>query len=449
MGMRINTGSGIDPTLVDKLIEVERMPIKKIEDRKLKVTEESKLFRDLATRISEFGQSVQGLRNRGDFVKLKLDSSHPDILDGTVDGAALPGSYEIEVRAMAKTHKLLAEGFPDKDKTPIGFGYMSIELDDGSSFDIDIDPDASTLQDVARQINEVKAGAKAVIINTKENLEKGGDENFRLLVISEKSGKEARVSIDPDTTYLEFKEQITGRNLEMLFEDVPIYDEDNSVEALMPGLVLNAKRAEPGTKVTVKIDFDVDTTLGNISKFVEGYNKVNEFIEKQFSLDPNTSKMGPLARDNTLRTLSRNLKGALQYANYNNGKFRTLADIGITSDSKSGALKFDAAKAKQALAEDYMGVANLFVQSDQSPGLGASMSDKVRGLQNSESGVIASKDREYKRMLANFDEDIGKKERIAAQRAEGIKRRFAALEQTVSGLNAQGQAMQSRMTQGG
>lgn len=443
MGVRVNTGSGIDPGLVNKLIELERQPIKQLETRKKVVEEDRKSFREFTQLVSTLGQSLNSLRNPSDFRKLKAESSNPDLLDGTVDNSAVPGSYELEVRHLAKTQKLLAEGFPDKDSTPVGFGYMTIELDDGNTFDVDIDPDASTLQDVARSINEANAGCKAVIINTKENLEDPDADSFRLLVISEKSGKAGKVFIDPDTTYLEFKEQMTGRNLEMLFEDVMVYDEDNTVEGLIPGLVINAKRSEPGTKVTLKIDFDVDQTLESITNFVDAYNKVTEFIDKQFQIDPQTNRAGALSKDSTLKQLQRNLQSSIQYQG--NGKFRNLAQLGITSDPKSGALKIDATKVKQALSEDYESVAELFVQTEKGAGFGTRMSDTVRNAQNQQTGVLGSKEREYKRTLETFDDDIIRKERAASQRAEGIKRKFAALEGLINGMNSQGQALAARL----
>jgi len=443
MGVRVNTGSGIDPGLVNKLIELERQPIKQLETRKKVVEEDRKSFREFTQLVSALGQSLNSLRNPSDFRKLKAESSNPDLLDGTVDNSAVPGSYELEVRHLAKTQKLLAEGFPDKDSTPVGFGYMTIELDDGNTFDVDIDPDASTLQDVARSINEANAGCKAVIINTKENLEDPDADSFRLLVISEKSGKAGKVFIDPDTTYLEFKEQMTGRNLEMLFEDVMVYDEDNTVEGLIPGLVINAKRSEPGTKVTLKIDFDVDQTLESITNFVDAYNRVTEFIDKQFQIDPQTNRAGALSKDSTLKQLQRNLQSSIQYQG--NGKFRNLAQLGITSDPKSGALKIDATKVKQALSEDYESVAELFVQTEKGAGFGTRMSDTVRNAQNQQTGVLGSKEREYKRTLETFDDDIIRKERAASQRAEGIKRKFAALEGLINGMNSQGQALAARL----
>lgn len=443
MGVRVNTGSGIDPGLVNKLIELERQPIKQLESRKKVVEDDRKAFREFTQLVSTLGQSLNSLRNPSDFRKLKAESSNPDLLDGTVDNTAVPGSYELEVRHLAKTQKLLAEGFPDKDSTPVGFGYMTIELDDGSTFDVDIDPDASTLQDVARSINEANAGCKAIIINTKESLEDPDADSFRLLVISEKSGKAGKVFIDPDTTYLEFKEQMTGRNLEMLFEDVMVFDEDNTVEGLIPGLVINAKRAEPGTKVTLKIDFDVDKTLESISGFVDAYNSVSEFIDRQFKIDPQTNRAGALSKDSTLKQLQRSLQSSLQYQG--SGKYRNLAQLGITSDPKTGTLQIDATKVKQALAEDYDSVAELFVQTEKGAGFGTRMSDTVRNAQNQQTGVLGSKEREYKRTLDTFDDDIVRKERAASQRAEGIKRKFAALEGLINGMNSQGQALAARL----
>ena len=444
-GIKLNTGSGIDPGLVDKLIEMDRLPIKAVEERKKKVDEDQKSYKELTGLVSALGTSLNSLRNKSDFVKLKLESSHPDILEGTVENYVVPGSYEVEVLHLARTQKLLADAFPDKDKTPVGFGYMSIELEDGTYFDVDIDPDKSTLQEIAAQINDTVKGAKAIVMNTKENLETGED-SFRLLVLSEKSGKEAKIYIDPDTTYLEFKEQVVGRNLEMRFEDVPVFDDDNTVDELLTGMNLKVKRAEPGTLVTLKIDYDASKSIENIRGFVDCYNKVSEFVDAQFKVDPKTNKAGPLSKDNSLKSLRRSLQSATQYRS--GGKFNTLADVGITTDPKTGNLVMSDEKVQKALDDDYIAVADLFTQSENGKGLGPTMGDAVRSTQNPNSGVLPSKEREFKRIMEGFDKDIANKERYSAQRAESIKRKFAALEGFVAGMNQQAAGL-SQMGGGG
>ncbi|RDB36006.1 flagellar filament capping protein FliD [Spirobacillus cienkowskii] len=442
--IRVNTGSGIDPKMVDQLVEIQKEPIKQLESRKKVLADEQRQFNELKGLVSTLGTTLNGMRTRADFYKLKVVSSHPDIIEGTVDNNAPIGNFELEVRHLAKANKLLTQSFPDKDQTPVGFGYMSIETENGDSFDVDIDPDNSTLQDVAIQINSMAKGVKAIVINTKEGIEDSEEDNYRLIVISEQSGKEAKITIDPDTTYLEFKEQVTGRNLEMLFEDVKVYNETNKVTDLFPGLILDVKREEPGTKINVKIDYDVEKTMDVIKKFVETYNKVNEFIDKQFQLDPTTNKAGVLSKDNSLRTLRRALQSSIQFS-VPGKKYQTLADAGISTDPKTGGLKYDETKVKQALTEDYPGVAKLFIQSDESTGLGIRMSDSVRAIQNQQSGVISSKEREYKRILDNFDKDIAFKTRHAKQREEAIRRQFTVVEQLINGMNAQGQVLQQRL----
>ena len=93
------------------------------------------------------------------------------------------------------------------------------------------------------------------------------------MVISNDSGKEAKITLDEDTTYLEFKEQVSGRNLDVLFEDVPVTDEDNSLEALVDGVIFNARRSEPGTRVQVNVTYDIDKTMEGISAFVESITR--------------------------------------------------------------------------------------------------------------------------------------------------------------------------------
>ena len=447
MGFRINTGSGIDPKLVDKLMELEYQPVKMIENRVKGVEEEQKEFNELKGLISKFGTALTGFRTQGDFFKVKLDSSHPDIIDGSVDNRTPIGTYELQVLKLAKTHKMLAESFPDKNETPVGFGLMAIEIEDEGVVEIEVDPDSNTLLEVANAINSAKAGVKAVIINTKENIEHLDEENYRLLVISEKSGKQGKVWIDPDTTMLDFNEQVSGRNLEMLFEDVPVYNEDNNVTELIEGLTLNAKKAAPGTVVTISTDYDIDETLGNIQELINAYNDVNNFLQDQFTVDPKTNRAGILSKDNSLKTLRRNLQSALQCV-HEGGKYRTLADIGITTDAKTGALNFDESKAREALADDYLSVSQLFVQSEDFDGVGVRLTNTVRDLQSADHGILSSKDREYRKILASFENDIATKERLAEQRAAGIKRKFAAVESLISGLNTQGQFLAQKLGMG-
>lgn len=445
MGMRIpGGGSGlVPPNLVDQLVEAQKIPIETAKARQKVIVDEKGEVQKLQGLLSELDSALNSLKSRADFYKMKVESSHPDILDGTVEAYAMPGTYEFEVRGLAKAEKELAFGFPDKDETPVGFGYMVVERDDGEAVDIVIEPD-STLQDVANQINASQAGVRAMVINTKYK-----PDAYRLLVISEQSGKEAKITVDADTTFLEFKEQVTGRNLDVLFEDVPVQDEDNTLEELVDGVVFVAKRAEPGTRVQVNITQDIDATLEGIKGFVEKYNSIASFVHEQFQIDPQTQKAGILASDSTIKQVMRQLQNAFAIPINTGGKYSTLAEIGITTNPKSGELNIDESKVRGALAEDYDSVAALFIRSPNANGLAERMAGNLKNFRDPEHGAIRSKLRALDRIIDNADRDIERRERQLEQREEMIRRRFTALEGQLSGLQAQGNFLAQRFGGGG
>ncbi|SMF55338.1 flagellar filament capping protein FliD [Pseudobacteriovorax antillogorgiicola] len=443
MGIRLPgaTTGLFDPNIVKQLIEVEKLPIDAAKRRRETIVAEKDEFAQVRDLVNGLDTTLNSLKNRTDFYKLKVESSHPDIIDGLVEGVALTGTYEFEVRGLAKAEKELAYGFPDKNETPVGFGFMLIEREDMDDFEVIIEP-GSTLQDVATQINDAEAGVKAMVINTKYK-----PDPYRLLVVSEQSGNEAKVKIDEDTTFLEFKEQVRGRNLDVLFEDVPVTDEDNNLEELVDNVVFNVKRAEPGTRVQVNIVHDIEKTLESIVGFIEKYNELATFINDQYIIDADTNKAGILAGDSSTRTVMRRVQSAVGGSVSTGGKWNTLSQIGITTDPKTGRLDMNEAKVKQSLAEDYDSVADLFIQQRGSLGVAARMAEAIKGLRDPQGGVLKTKLRTMDAIIANQDKEIELKERALEKKTESIKRRFTALEGQLSGLKAQGDFLAQRFGQ--
>ena len=448
MGVRMNfnpglKSAGIDPKIVDQLVEVQKKPIEIAKMKVEKVKEEKAEFESLRSLLTELDSTLNGLKTKTDFYKLKLESSHPDILDGLVSEGALLGSYEFEVRGLAKNEKELAYGFPDKDETPVGFGFMLVEREDQEPLEVTIEP-YSTLQDVANQINDSDTGVKAMVVNTGYQ-----PDPFRLLVISEDSGKEAKITIDPDTTFLEFKEQVTGKNLDIIFEEVPVTDPDNALDELISGVNLTVKRAEPGTKVNITITHDEEATIEGIKAFVEKYNEIATFINGQFQENPDTGGYGLLAGDSGIKMIMRRLQSSLYGNPSSNQKFKSLADIGITTDPKTGTLNMDDAKVQKALADDYESVADLFVVSKNGSGIASRITDALKQLRDPGAGVIRSKINGYDKIIESQNKDIERQERLLQQKEQSIRKRFTNLGTTLSDLNAQGDFLKARLNAAG
>ena len=440
MGVRFPSSNGFDK-MVDQLIQVEKIPIEQAKKRKEKVVDEKKEVGRLQKMLDDLDKSVNVLKTKEDFYHLKVESSHPDIIEGTVKGAAPLGTYEFEVRGLARADKQLAYGFPDKDETPVGFGYMEIEREDMEPFEITVEPGA-TLTKVSQQINDARAGVRAMIINTGYK-----PEPYRLLVVSEKSGVEATVNIDEDTTFLEFKNQVAGRNLDVLFEDVPITAEKNVLDELLEGVNFRVKRSEPGTRVQVSIVYDMDATIEAIKSFVSKYNDIVKFANEQ-SKNPNAGEPGKLAGDGAVRQVMRGLQTALFGNSQSESKFQTLADCGITTNPKSGELNMDEPKVRGALADDYDGVADVFIRSRLGVGVADRIAEQLRSYRDPESGVIRSRLRGLDRIIENQDQGIQRRERQLADKEESIKRRFSSLEGQMANLQQQGNFLAQRFGAG-
>lgn len=442
MGMRIPGMSGIDPKMVDNLVAAEKIPVEQAKKRREKIVEEKAEVEKLGKMLSELESSVMGLKSKGDFYKLKVESSHPDILEGAIEGIAQLGSYEFEVRGMARNEKELAFGFPDKDQTSVGFGYMEIEREGMENAEIVVEPGA-TLQDVAQQINDAELGVRAMVVNTKYN-----PDSFRLLVVSDKSGRESKIHIDEDTTFLEFKEQVTGRGLDVLFEDVPVTDDDNTLDELVDGVQFTIKRSEPGTRIQVNVTYDMDKTVEGIAAFVEKYNEVVRFSAEQ-SKDPNAGEPGKLSGDYSVKQVMRTLQNALFPATGQSTKFQTLAEIGINTNPKTGELQMDDAKVRSALSDNYDAVAQLFIRSKTGDGIGERVAEKLKSFRDPASGLVRGRVKGLESVIANQDKDIARRERNVEEREQAIRRRFMSLESQMTGLKQQGDFLSQRFGGGG
>lgn len=113
-------------------MEVAVIPIKALEGKKLKQEDLLKLVGDLDGKVGEITKNLGELVSTRGFSDTKLVSGDPSIVDGSVDSSVAPtGDYSIEVMQLAQKPGAITNGFPDKDTTQIGVGYIKFETPDG------------------------------------------------------------------------------------------------------------------------------------------------------------------------------------------------------------------------------------------------------------------------------------------------------------------------------
>ena len=413
------------PGMVDSILENERLPINSAKERKDRVSADRNEFKTFDGLLDSFGKSLDGIKTKSGFTKLTFESSHPELLEGSISNLAQPGTYEFEVEGLAKQSRELGFGFADKDKTPVGFGFMRVGVGDTLK-DVTIPP-GSTLQDVAQKINDSAAGVKAMVINTGEK-----DDPFRLMVSSIESGKDAVMSIDPDTTFNEFKGIASPQDLKMKFEGVDVSRAGNKLDDLIDGVSLKAKQAAPGTKIQVDVKQDVDKTSQGIKDFVKQFNDISSFARNQTAVNPSTGKAGPLSGDSALRTSIRQLQSNISGSKIGAGM--SLADIGITTDPHSGGLTVDENKLKDALTKDYDGVSSVFANSEGGPGLAQRLSDTVHQLRDRQTGAVSQRIKGMDQRIKQQEKDISRGEERLADKRKHLEKTFASLDSKMAGM---------------
>ena len=455
-GVRLSGFSGaIPPNLVDQLIDAERIPIKQIEAKKLKQEDTIKLVGELETKVSEITKHVGDLVSVKGFSDIKLISGDPNIIDGTVDPAAAPtGEYNIEVLQLAQTPGALTNGFPDKDKTQVGVGYIKFDTPDGEK-EVYINEKNSTLEGMTSAINNSSTGLRASILEDRKDPENP----FKLMVTGMKTGDNKNVTfpkiymLDGDQD-LYFDTERPSQNAKIKVDGFEIEVPENKVDSVIPGVSLNLKAAAVGKQIKVHVKEDMEKISGKIKEFVDAYNGALGFIQGQAKLQksPNgKDKLGPLGGDSMLRTIESSLRRIIQNPVTGvaaGNKVTRLNQLGIEFN-RNGTLNFSQEKFNTALNSEPQAVVNFLRGDGFKTGFVPTLKREIGNLLNGQFGAIANRKKGLQDKVNRMNDQIAQKERSIEKKEEMLRKKFADMEAKVSSMQGQGNAFKAMSAGGG
>jgi len=433
--------TGLPPNLVDQLIEAEKIPIKTIQANKGKQETKLKLVTDLETKLNAITSSIGGLASAHGFTDMKLSSGDQNIVNGAVDpSAAVPGSWNVEVKELAQKAAALTNGFPDKDKTEVGVGYFKFEGKDGTK-EIYINGNDNTLQGVANQINAARLGVKAAVINDRSDK----DAPYRLMISGDGVGDDNEIKY-PTLYFLDgdqdiyFDQKREAKNGKVKIDGFEFEVNDNKVKDAIPGVTLDLRQESPGHTVNLTVTEDRQVVSGKVKSFVDAYNAVLSFIQQQNNLNEHTDTSASLGGDGLLRSVEMRLRALVQNPQYGTGSVSRLAQIGIEFQ-RNGTLQYSEDKFNKALANDPNAVQKFLAGDGFSTGFIPVLRREISTMLDQAFGPVSNRKRSLQDRIKQMDDQIGAKEKQLQIKEEGLKRKFAALEQTVSRLKGQGGAV--------
>ncbi|MFN7263119.1 MAG: flagellar filament capping protein FliD [Pseudobdellovibrionaceae bacterium] len=445
-GFRINgMASGLPPNIVDQIMEAERIPLKNMETKKVQEDDKLKLITDFETKVSDINKNLNELVGTRGFTNKKLLSGDPNIIDGTADPElAGTGQWHIEVLQLAQKPGALTNGFPDKDTTELGTGYLKFETPEGTK-EVYISGGNSTLDSVAKQINAANIGLRATVLNDRSDKENP----FRLLVTGLTTGDDNQVNfpvvymLDGDQD-LFFDKSKPAQNAKIKLDGFEMEVPDNVVTDVIPGVTLDLKQAAPGREIRINLKEDLEVISGKIKNFVDAYNGALGFIQGQSKLQKGPDgreRLGPLGGDSLTRLIESSLRRLLINPVYGTeSSIQRVNELGIEFN-RNGTLNFSQEKFNSVLSKRPGEVAAFLRGDGFNTGFVSQVKREIANLTNSAFGPLGNRKRSIQQKIKSMDDRIESKEKQLQKRDETLRRTFADLESKMSKLNQQGAAL--------
>ena len=444
MSIRVNgLASGLPPNLVDQVIEAERIPVKQMQEQKVKIEDKVKLVTDLETKVNEIGKSLMSVVGSKGFVDKKLNSSFPDVITGTLDpNLADSGEWTLEVMQLAGKPSVVTGGFPDKDTTTMGVGYIKFDTPEGEK-EVYIDEDNSTLEKISAQINSAGIGIRAVVVNDRSDKA----DSYKLEIAGLKTGDDNEVKfpmvymLDGQADF-QFSGSNKAQNAKFKLDGHEFESAENVISDMIPGVTLDLKKAQPNQQVRINITENYDVISEKIKSFVDSYNGALAFIQGQNKLSPDKSgmqRLGPLGGDSMLRMTEGRLRSIIQDMQATESKFHRIIELGVEFN-RNGTLNFNQEKFSKIVSAEPLQVIEFLRGDGQSTGFLTQMKQKLNLITDPQTGPVSTRKKSMQDRVGQIDKRIENKEKNLVRREEQLRNQFAKMEETMSKIQAQGSA---------
>lgn len=187
----LGVGSGLQLSdILDSLQTAEKATLKPISAQQSAYTAKLSAYGTLSSALTTF-QTANTALNSADLFSSTTATSTGSAFSATTTSGAVAGSYTISVSKLAQA-QTLTSGVQSSNTAVLGDSSaasrtLSIKLADGTSKDITLTSDQTSLTGMRDAINKAGAGVSASII-------KSGDGEYRLSLTAAKTGEKYAVS---------------------------------------------------------------------------------------------------------------------------------------------------------------------------------------------------------------------------------------------------------------
>jgi len=448
-------GGGQFKPQIKQIMEAEAQPLRQLEARKAREEARLKVFQEFKGKFSGIDKALTDVASFSKLRELKVDMGDGQHLAAvTLDkDKAQPGSYTVQVDALAARSSIITNGFEDPDEPILGIGFVVMGLANGDTAEIYVDEDHASLRGVASLItNHENSPVRAAVIKDASS----PDEPWKLILTAKKEGEINSIDF-PEFYFLDgsqdfyIDDQKESQNAQILVDGFPIETESNDIAEFLPGLGLHLKQARPGQPFNITISEDHVKVSGKIKSLVDQVNGVLQFIIQQNTIDAKSDTRSSFAGDTGLQTIEYRLRNLLHEGfpvgdpSGDNFRLVFLNQIGLEFD-KGGQISFKEEKFQKALEKDFQGVAEAITGGF---GFAFQMREVIGNYTRAGDGLLNMREQGLRSRISEMDRQIDGKVKVLEQKQQSLIDRFSKLESSLGNMQRQQQYLAAAMQNSG
>lgn len=456
-------GSGLDVSgIIDKLMAVERQPIVKLQTAASKMQTQLSAMGQIQSLVSAFSDATKPLLTADSYSATTATSADLTAITASSTAKAVPGSYSVNVTALASAQTLAsAAGQFAAATNTVGTGSLTIRLGSwnagqtaftpktgSTDLTIPIAAGKDTLADVRDAINAANAGVRASIITDAsgvrlalQSTSSGAENGFRITVADDDGNATdnlglSRLAFDPPGGAGQMTLTAAAANTTATINGIAVSSTSAQLTDVIEGVTFNLNKVTTAP-VVVTVAKNNGTLKSAVTAFVAAYNALNTFIGETTRFDAEKKQAALLQGDRTALGVQSQLRAMLGGAGSSSTVFTTLSQIGLEFQ-RDGSLKINDAKLEAAQAnptELRKMLANADAATPSKYGFAKRITEWADEVLGTDGSLPARKTSIQKRIAAN-QKDLERFEDRLTQVEARLRRQYNALDTTMANANA-------------
>lgn len=474
--------TGLDTSsIIQQLMSIERRPVAMLQTKKKLENTGLDRLRQLNTKFLALETAAKALMGSSTsatspFGAKTASSSNNAFFTATASNTATPGTYSMEVLALAKSQKVGGSaylGVTANSQLQISNGVKTatINITAGDSVDTVA---AAINADSASGLAASVVGGKLVLLGKTT----GAAENYSLTEIAGSGNLINELGLQATPS------DIVAADASITIAGVNVTSSTNTFTNALNGVNITAVATTAvGQTETLTVNSDQTTTVNAVKEMVAKFNDIVSQIKEDTKYDASTKKGGPLISDPMVKGITQQMNRMLNEAfavTGQNGEILNYTDVGLQIQ-RDGTLALDETKLKAKLnsnpnevlalftnedgATDALDTTILLNQSANAGNLGDGIANRLRAFANAMTspsssynykdalgnryeGGLLSRINTVQKSINSYDDRIESYERRLELREKALRAQFVAMEKTVSMLRNQGSYLSGQQTQG-